>query len=252
MLTVANSGQLSPANSRSDESLAAIGHDCGAQPEASLLQKLAKNWLTENLIQAVTQIGPGYASMPASPSPELFWDGFFVSSSMKEYSMLPEIIPSSSRSLTNSWNQGGLMSDFQRTANRFMQDFFDRTPSLNVPLVDWSSADVSFVPRLGMEETDEKIILTAELPGLLEKDVDVQIEKDVLTIKGEKKEEKSGQEGSRYFNERHYGAFERSIRLSSAVDKEKISAKFENGILHVTLPKTPEAKKEVKKIPIKH
>ena len=166
--------------------------------------------------------------------------------------MLPDIIPSPFRSLTPSWTQGDLISDFQKSANRFMQDFFDRTPAIGLPLLDWSSAEIGFVPRMGLQEADDKITLTAELPGLAEKDVEIHLEKDILTIKGEKKEEKSSEEGGRYFNERHYGSFERAIRLPSAVDKEKIAAKFDNGVLMVTLPKTPEAKKEIKKIPIKH
>jgi HSP20 family protein len=166
--------------------------------------------------------------------------------------MLTDIIPSSFRALTPSWNRGDRASDFERSINRLMQDFLDKTPGISLPTVDWSGASVDFSPRIAVEETDDKFTLSAELPGLTEKDVDVQIERNTLTIKGEKKEEKSGREGSRYFNERSFGCFERAIELPNAIDKDKIAAKFEHGVLTVSLPKSPEAKREIKKIHIKH
>lgn len=165
--------------------------------------------------------------------------------------MLPNIIPNRLRALT-PWKEGDVISDFQRSMNRMMRDFFDETPSFNLQTPDWALTGGEFVPRIDLEEGDDKITLTAELPGMTEKDVDVQLERDFLTVKGEKKQEKSVEKNGRTFCERSYGAFERTIQMPTSVDKDKIVAKFDNGVLTVSIPKSPEAKREVKKIAIKH
>lgn len=167
--------------------------------------------------------------------------------------MLPEIINSPQRTRSPFLRQPEIYSDLQRAVNRLMQDFIGDSSPLGMPLLDWSSAvDVSFVPTIGLEETDDKITLSAELPGMEEKDVEVQIERDFLIVRGEKREEKSSQAAGRAFNERRFGSFERTIRLPAEVEKNKISAKFKNGLLTVSMPKSAEAKKEIKKISIEH
>ena len=106
-------------------------------------------------------------------------------------------------------------------------------------------------PAVDVAETDKAYELTAELPGLAEKDLEVKLANGALTIKGEKQEEKEERKRDYYVSERRYGAFERSFRLPEGVDTDKIEASFKNGVLKVLLPKTPEARKAEKKIEVK-
>ncbi len=103
-------------------------------------------------------------------------------------------------------------------------------------------------PQLELAETDKEVRVTAELPGLDEKDVDIQIEEGVLTIRGEKKAEVEDKE--RGYSERSYGRFERRIGLPRGIDRDKASATFRNGVLTVTLPRTEAANENVRRIPI--
>jgi HSP20 family protein len=102
-------------------------------------------------------------------------------------------------------------------------------------------------PSLDVAETKDNLMVTAEIAGMDAKDIDIFVLGDVLTIKGEKKEEKEEKEGNYHLVERRYGAFTRSITLPAAVDTEKIEATYKKGVLRITLPKREEAKaKEVK------
>jgi HSP20 family protein len=109
----------------------------------------------------------------------------------------------------------------------------------------------ALTPAVSLAEKDDRYELTAEIPGLDEKDVQITLRDDVLTIKGEKQEEAEEKTHGYYFSERRFGAFQRSFQLTDDVDLEKIDARFKNGVLTVTLPKNPAAAKEEKKIPIK-
>jgi len=109
----------------------------------------------------------------------------------------------------------------------------------------------AFSPRVDIAETDKEIKVTAELPGMDDKDIDVALTRDMLTIRGEKKEEKEEKGKNYYRMERSYGSFSRSIPLPSEIDTNKVKADFKKGILTVTLPKTPQAIKETKKIQVK-
>jgi HSP20 family protein len=102
-------------------------------------------------------------------------------------------------------------------------------------------------PRLELSETDKEVTVSAELPGLGEKDVQVEIANGVLSIRGEKKTERN--DGSRFFSERYYGSFERQIPLEG-VEEDKAQAEFKNGVLTVTLPKAEQASRNVKRIPV--
>lgn len=164
--------------------------------------------------------------------------------------MLTDIVPSKFRSLA-PWRRRDDFLDMQRNMSRLMRDFFDEDVSLLSPF-EWSEGAANFVPRLDLQETEDRFTISAELPGLTENDVEVAVDKDCLSIKGEKKEEKHAKTAGRSFSERRYGAFQRNVQLPSWVDKDKISAKFDKGVLVVDLPKTAEAKHEVKKIAIKH
>jgi HSP20 family protein len=106
-------------------------------------------------------------------------------------------------------------------------------------------------PVVDVVEKEKEYQISAELPGLDEKDVEVSVADDMLTIKGEKKEEKEEKAKNYYLSERRYGAFQRSFQLPAGVDAEKIEASFQKGVLTVILPKTPEAQKKEKKIAIK-
>src|SRR3954453_20547835 len=104
-------------------------------------------------------------------------------------------------------------------------------------------------PSVELNETEKEVKVVAELPGLDQNDVAIELRDGVLTISGEKKIETEDKE--RRFSERYYGRFERRIPVDD-VDAEKVAASFQNGILTVTLPKSPAAKKKVKKIAISH
>lgn len=105
--------------------------------------------------------------------------------------------------------------------------------------------EVGWAPRLDLTETEANIEVKAELPGMERKDIAITLDRDLLLIKGEKKEEK--EEKGRYYHrvERRYGTFCRSVRLPAKVTEEKINATFKDGVLTITLPKM---ETEVKKI----
>lgn len=111
---------------------------------------------------------------------------------------------------------------------------------------------VGWMPAMEMIEKNGSLVATAELPGIDPKDVEIHLEKGVLTVRGEKKEEKEEGEPDSKFHmwERRYGAFTRSFVLPCEVDSEKVAAQFDNGILRITLPKSEQAKIHGKKIPI--
>ena len=102
-----------------------------------------------------------------------------------------------------------------------------------------------------MSETDKAYEITAELPGIDEKNVEVSLADGGITIKGEKKEETEEKKKDYYVSERRYGSFDRYFTLPEGVDANKIEASFKNGVLKVTLPKTAEAQKPAKKIEVK-
>lgn len=102
----------------------------------------------------------------------------------------------------------------------------------------------AWLPAVNVEETAEELVLTAELPGLTDDDIEIELENSVLTIRGEKNAERhEGDESKKYHVwERSYGSFQRSFTLPRTVAPDKIEADFEKGVLHVRMPKAPEAK----------
>lgn len=93
-------------------------------------------------------------------------------------------------------------------------------------------------PHMDVSETDKEVRIQAELPGVNEGDIDVSLDDDVLTIRAEKKRERRDERQGVHVSERAYGTFQRSLRLPFQVDPEQVQARFENGVLSVTLPKT--------------
>ena len=112
--------------------------------------------------------------------------------------------------------------------------------------------DVAFsaVPAVDIVEKDTGYTVTTELPGVAEGDIDVKFSDGMLTITGEKREEKEEKKKDYFLSERRYGSFKRSFRVSDGIDADKIEAIFKNGVLTVTLPKTAEAQKKSKTIAI--
>lgn len=111
--------------------------------------------------------------------------------------------------------------------------------------------DVAWSPRLDVSETDNGLEIVADLPGMDKKDIKVSLEENLLTIKGEKKEEKESKDKHYHTIERRSGSFYRAIRLPVEVEKDKIEAAFKDGVLTLRLPKTKESKKKVAQIEIK-
>jgi len=117
---------------------------------------------------------------------------------------------------------------------------------------DWSNGGTfptpssagAWAPAVSVEETDSELILTAELPGMKPGDVELHVENNILTIRGEKREERTEQDEGRRFHlwERNYGAFQRSFTLPRTVRGDDIKAEFDNGLLRVRMPKAPEAR----------
>ena len=112
--------------------------------------------------------------------------------------------------------------------------------------------EVSFgaIPAVDIKETDAGYEVTAELPGVVESDIDVKFSDGTLTINAEKHEEKEEKKANYFLSERHYGSLKRSFRVADGIDAEKIEANFKNGVLKVTLPKTAEARKKTKTVTI--
>ena len=106
------------------------------------------------------------------------------------------------------------------------------------------------MPAVDVTETDGAFEVTAELPGIDEKNIEVKLANRTLTIKGEKRDEKEETKKDYYMRERSFGSFQRSFTLPEGVDTDKIEASFKNGVLTVTVPKTAEAKKAEKKIAV--
>jgi HSP20 family protein len=138
-------------------------------------------------------------------------------------------------------------------SNTFLDDLPDRIRQmLEGSLTLEPVTPVGWMPAVDIVEKPEALLVTAELPGMLAKEVDVSVDDGVLTISGEKQEEKKeGAEDSNYYLfERRYGSFRRAFTLPNAVDVDKITAEFDNGLLKVTLPKTENVKAKGKKISV--
>jgi HSP20 family protein len=116
----------------------------------------------------------------------------------------------------------------------------------------WPRAtDMAIAPAVDVVERDKAYEITAELPGMDEKKIDIKLSNGMLTIKGEKKEEKEEHEKDYYMSERRFGSFMRSFQVPEGVDTGKIEATFAKGVLNIKLPKTAETQKSEKTISIK-
>lgn len=136
--------------------------------------------------------------------------------------------------------------DLDQMFNRMMRSFaWPETPPSGEPR---ALRVFEHAPKVEVKESDKAYTVTAELPGLDEKDVEITVEEGVLTLRGEKKSEVEDKD--RGYTERSYGRFERRVGLPKGVDRDKADANFKNGVLTVTLPKTEAANENIRRIPV--
>lgn len=133
--------------------------------------------------------------------------------------------------------------------NRLFDRFDSGFPSL--PSLFGGSGAGGMALDLDVRDDGKTMVIEAELPGVAEKDVSVLVSNGVLTISGEKKNEREEKKDNYYLSERSYGSFRRSIRLPETIDETKIEAKFDKGVLHISAPKKPEAATAERKIEIR-
>jgi HSP20 family protein len=146
---------------------------------------------------------------------------------------------------------GSFRSDMDRLFDRFARGF--GLPSLR-SMADFEPPWRAFgfsAPPIDMSEDDKAYKISAELPGLDAKDVEVSVSGDRLVLKGEKRQEQEERNKNYYHSERTYGSFQRSFELPVSVDRDKIAADFSKGVLTIVLPKTVAMQKQQKKIEIK-
>lgn len=140
----------------------------------------------------------------------------------------------------------GAFGSLQEEINRLFDDFWGTAPATSGE----TGGAVVLRPRVDLSETKDAFEIRAEMPGLKEDEIEVSVTDDVLSLKGEHKAESEQKDEHYHVRERSYGSFQRAFRLPANADGGKVSAKFENGVLHVTVPKTPEAKAKSRKIAI--
>jgi HSP20 family protein len=127
----------------------------------------------------------------------------------------------------------------------FGRSYFDIEPAWRF------SRSMNAIPAIDVSETGQAYEITAELPGMDEKNVEVKVADGILTIRGEKQEEKEEKGKDYHLSERSFGSFQRAFQVPENVDVDKINASFKKGVLTVTLPKSAEAQKSEKKIEVK-
>jgi HSP20 family protein len=133
------------------------------------------------------------------------------------------------------------MVDLRREMDHIFGDFFGRTPS------SMAATEAIWSPLVDIHETKDGYRLMVELPGVKQEDIQVSVEGEALTLKGERKHEAEVKEDQYHRVERSYGRFERSIVLPSVVDPSRVTATYRDGVLEIQLPKKEEAKpKEIK------
>ena len=135
------------------------------------------------------------------------------------------------------YTYGNPWRELDQLTNRLSQMF----EASNFPM---PSSAGAWAPAVSVEETQDELILTAELPGVQPDDVDVEIENNILTIRGEKREERREEDENRRYHvwERTYGVFQRSFTLPRTVRADQIAAEFKDGLLRIRMPKSAEAK----------
>ncbi|GJQ58966.1 MAG: Hsp20/alpha crystallin family protein [Candidatus Scalindua sp. AMX11] len=142
------------------------------------------------------------------------------------------------------------VSPLHREVDRLFDNFFngfDRLPAL--PFREERLTE--FTPKINVSENDREVEVTVEIPGMDQNDVEVNLRDDVLTIKGEKRQEKEEKEKEYYHIERSYGSFCRSLQIPCEVEQDQVKAAFKKGVLQIRLPKSEKAREHVRKIEVK-
>jgi HSP20 family protein len=134
----------------------------------------------------------------------------------------------------------------QREVDRLFDDFARGWPTAGWPTMDRAP---QLMPSMDVAETDKEIEITAELPGMEQKDVELNLADNILTIKGEKKSEKEEKDKNYRTYERSHGSFSRTVELPAGIDPDEIKASLSNGVLKVTVPKPAPA--QAKKVEVK-
>lgn len=166
------------------------------------------------------------------------------------------ITPITSGDKPVSWFDWAPLSNLRHEVDRLFEDFdwrLGRTP-FRRPMIDWETFRrhaSGLSTAVDLVERGTAYEVSAELPGMDEKDVKVEIQNGTLRIAGEKREEKTEERKDYYLRERSFGAFERSFVLPEDVDAERIEASFRKGVLTVKLPRRPEAQVAARKIDVK-
>jgi HSP20 family protein len=132
------------------------------------------------------------------------------------------------------WDTYSGLSGLQEQVNRLFESSFSRRAD--------NSAITTWAPAVDIFETENELVVKADLPDVNEKDIDVRVENNMLTVRGERKFEEKTEKENYLRVERTYGAFSRSFRLPNTVNNETIQAGYKNGVLTVTLPKRAESK----------
>ena len=138
---------------------------------------------------------------------------------------------------------------FRTEMDRLFDSFLGGVPSLTGFRQGFTEAQMT--PTLDVKENEKEIVVKADLPGMDEKDINLTIHNGVLSLRGEKKSEHTDQRENYHVMERSYGSFQRSIRLPETINEDKAEARFDKGVLTITLPKRPEMVGTQKKIEIK-
>jgi HSP20 family protein len=144
------------------------------------------------------------------------------------------------------WTPARDIVGIQDEMNKMFDNFFGMTRA-----ADKTDREIYWTPRVNIEEADDQFEVTAELPGLTKQDVKIEVKDHVLTFTGEKKTEKKQRDRNVHLYERAYGKFCRTFTLPDNVDVDNIGAEFKDGILHIGIPKTEEAKPKQIEVKVK-
>ena len=148
------------------------------------------------------------------------------------------------------------ITSLRQEVDRLFDNFMTGWPGFGrwidtAPFMSFPQSRFALSPHVDFSETDGSYKISAELPGMDNKDIELTLADNVLTLKGEKKEEREEKDQGYYLSERSYGTFQRSFRLPNDVDAAKIDTQFSKGVLTVNLPKSADAKAKTRKIEVK-
>lgn len=144
---------------------------------------------------------------------------------------------------TNRWiDPFDLVTDLQEDINRLFSSSLRRSPAVG---------SAEFLPTLEVKEDENQFLLHFDIPGMERKDLDISVAGNMLTVKGERKEEENKKGKGYFYSERRYGSFQRSVELPVEVDADKVAANYKDGVLELTLPKSEKAKPKQIKVDVK-